>query len=82
MEHCFALGHKSIEAEALEVIEAVRSEPAAVEPEPQAKATRKRRSKAEIEADRAAQPVVVSIDGTRYEGSPHAIAAVVKAMAA
>ena len=76
-------GHHKLEAEAVAVIEAVQSEGVAVvEPEPKAKAQRKRRSAAEIKAEKTAAEVSVAIDGTRYQGKPDDIAAVVRAMAA
>ena len=75
-----ANGHTtSLEAEAMNVIAAVQSEATEEAPKP----TRKpRRTKAEMTASRASEAVVVSIDGTEYQGTPSAIAAVVKAMAA
>ena len=73
-------GHQSLEAEAALVISEVRSEAVAEEP---AKATkRRRRSAAEIKAEKVAPEVALSIDGVRYEGQPEDIAAVIKAIAA
>ena len=51
-------------------------------PTPQAKARRKRRSAAEIKAEKVASEVALSIDGVRYQGQPEDIAAVIKAIAA
>lgn len=43
---------------------------------------RVRRTRKEIAADRDSEAVSLTINGTSYEGSPQAIAAVLKAMAA
>ena len=43
---------------------------------------RVRRTREEIAADRDSEAVSLTINGTSYEGSPQAIAAVLKAMAA
>ena len=43
---------------------------------------RVRRTREEIAADRDSATVSLTINGTSYEGSPQAIAAVLKAMAA
>jgi hypothetical protein len=73
-------GHaKSIEAEALEVIEAVRNEPAeAVAEAP--KPTRRRRTKSEMQAEKDAKSISVSVDGISYLGQADDIAMLIVAM--
>lgn len=74
-------GHsKSLEAEAMEIIETVKAEPAAVEPEPQAKAKRKRRSSAEIQAEKQSALISVVVDGTQFAGQPDHIARLLNAL--
>jgi hypothetical protein len=74
-------GHaKSIEAEALEVIEAVRNEPAEAVAEAPAKAKRKRRTAAEMQAEKDAKSISVSVDGISYQGQADDIAMLIVAM--
>lgn len=70
-------GHHQVDTEALErLVDEVQSEPAA---KPQAK-RRVRRSREEIQSERASEAVSLTINGSSYEGSPAAIAAVVAAL--
>ena len=72
-------GHKQVDTEVLErLVDDIQSEASEEAPKP----TRRRRSKAEVTAERNSAEVSLSIDGTSYEGSPQAIASVLKAMAA
>ena len=76
-------GHsKSLEAEALEIIETVKAEPAEVQLEPPAKAKRKRRSAAEIQAEKESALISVVVDGTQFAGQPDHIARLLVAMKA
>ena len=73
-------GHAAINAESLErLVEAPQAEPVNEAPKPR---KRVRRTREEIEAERQGEVISLSIDGTSYEGSPQAIALVLKAMAA
>ena len=73
-------GHHSLEAEAIAVIAEVQS----AEPEVEASKQKRRmsRSREEITAEREADAVSLTINNVSYQGSPQAIAAVLKAMAA
>ena len=76
-------GHsKSLEAEAMEIIETVKAEPAEVQPEPQAKARRKRRSAAEMQAEKESALISLVVDGTQFAGQPDHIARLLVAMKA
>ena len=65
--------HQSLEAEAMAVIETVKAEP-------EAKPTRKRRSREEVAAEKATAAVALKINGMEWEGAPADIAAVMKAL--
>ena len=67
--------HHSLEAQAASVINELQS------PEP-TKQPRKRRSSAEVALERHSADVSLTIDNVSYQGSPQAIASVLKAMAA
>ena len=72
-------GHKQVDTDALErLVDDIQTEASEEAPKP----TRRRRSKAEVTAEREVEAVSLSINGTSYEGSPQAIASVLKAMAA
>ena len=69
----------TLEAEAVAVIAEVQSaEPVVEASKPK---RRVRRSREEIAAEREAEAVSLTINSVSYEGSPQAIAAVLKAMA-
>ena len=73
-------GHsKSLEAEALEIIETVKAEPAAEAPKPKRRA---RRSAAEIQAEKQSALISVVVDGTQFAGQPDHIARLINAMKA
>ena len=75
-----ANGHAAVNTEALErLVDEVQAEPVTEASKPR---KRVRRTREEIAADRDSEPVSLTIDGTSYEGSPQAIASVLKAMAA
>ena len=70
--------HKSLEAEALAVIETVKAEPeAAAQPK-----RRARRTREEMAAVKAQGVISVSIDGTAYEGSAADVALLINALKA
>ena len=66
----------------MEIIETVKAEPAEVQPEPQAKAQRKRRSSAEIQAEKESELISIVGDGTQFAGQPDHIARLLVAMKA
>ena len=72
-------GQKQVDTDALErLVDDIQAEPVA---KPPAK-RRVRRTREEIAAERDSEAVSLSINNVSYEGSPQAIAAVLKAMAA
>ena len=72
-------GQKQVDTDALErLVDDIQAEPVA---KPPAK-RRVRRTREEIAAERDSEAVSLAINGVSYEGSPQAIAAVLKAMAA
>ena len=73
-------GHsKSLEAEAMEIIETVKAEPAAEAVKPKRRA---RRSAAEIQAEKESALISVVVDGTQFAGQPDHIARLLNAMKA
>ena len=76
-------GHsKSLEAEAMEVIEAVKSEPAEPVAEASKPKRRARRTAAEIQAEKQSALISVVVDGTQIAGQPDHIARLLNAMKA
>ena len=70
-------GHsKSLEAEAMEVIETVKAEPAEVQAEPK----RRRRTKAEVQAEKDSKNISVIADGVSLQGDVEDIAKLIGAM--
>lgn len=67
-------GHYQVDSDALErLVDEVQAEPAV-------KATRKRRSREEVAAEKASSAVALKINGMEWEGAPADIAAVMKAL--